>query len=49
MWRRYWGTVLFSLVHLCDAIVGAKEDFLVCMLAYCGSLVERPALVGTRE
>jgi hypothetical protein len=34
-------------VQLCDANVGAKDDLLVCMLACWGSLVERPALVGS--
>ena len=35
---------LDSLVHFCDASVGAKYDLLVCMLACFGSLVESPTL-----
>jgi hypothetical protein len=31
---------MFSLIDLCDASVGAKEDMPMSMIAYCGSLVE---------
>jgi hypothetical protein len=31
---------VFSLIDLCDESTGAKEGLSVCILTYCGSLVE---------
>jgi hypothetical protein len=36
-----------SLVHLCEASAGAKEDLSMWMFASCGSLVEQPTFNGS--